>query len=255
MLKYLISASLLLACLISSAQDLKDEETEDKPKPKKEKTVKAKTDSVINALDSSTMYIPTGVRIGTDVISIVKTFTKDEYTEFNITADIDFHKYLFNVELGRMEQSMSTDNDSAAYEVKGSYLKLGPDINFLVKDPDRSALFVGLRYALSSFSDNLSYINNDPTYGVTNGNLENSNITAHWFELTTGLKVQIAKPLWMGYTARFKVRLSNFEEEELMPHTIPGYGLAEDNVTWGFNYWIMFRIPIRKVPVPDYPKK
>ncbi|MBL3657067.1 DUF6048 family protein [Fulvivirga sediminis] len=253
MLKYLISASLLLACLISSAQDQKKEENN--KQAGKQKTVKAKTDSVINELDSSTMYIPTGVRIGTDVISIIKTFSKDDYKQFNITADIDFHKYLFNIELGHLEQSIDSYNDSASYEVKGSYLKIGPDINFLVKDPDRSALFVGLRYALSSFSDNLSFIDKSPTYGVITDKLENNNLTAHWIELTTGLKVQIAKPLWMGYTARFKVRMSNFEEEELMPNTIPGYGLAEDKVTWGFNYWIMFRIPLRKAPVPNYLKK
>lgn len=239
MLKYLISLVLIATSFCTLAQT--------------QGQVKQKADSLIAELDSSTMYIPTGIRIGTDVISMVKTFSKDNYTELNFYADIDFHKYLFNVEYGRVERSLF--NDSAAYHVKGSYFKFGPDINFLYKDPDRSALFFGLRYAFTKFSDDLSYIKNDPTYGLHAARIENDAINAKWFELVGGLKVKIWKTMWLGYTARFKFGVNSFEDEKLIPNTIPGYGRADERVTWGFNYWLIFRIPVRNSPVPFYPKK
>ena len=66
--------------------------------------------------------------------------------------------------------------------------------------------------------------------------------------MVTGLKVKIWKYLWLGYTARFKFGVDTFERNELIPHEIPGFGRADETVIWDFDYWLMFRIPIRKAP-------
>ena len=59
-------------------------------------------------------------------------------------------------------------------------------------------------------------------------------------------KVKMLKFFWMGFTARYKFGLSTDAPRGLIPYDIPGYGKTFKNSTWGFNYYVMFRIPIRK---------
>ena len=191
-------------------------------------------------------FIPTGIRIGADAIGLTKSFVKDDYKQYEFQADIDFYRYFFNVEYGRMERSLI--NTQGNYQLQGSYFRLGPDINFLYKDPDKSALFFGLRYAFNNFSDQLTYTYTDAIYGDGEGTAANKDIKADWFELTTGMKVKILKVFWLGYTARFKFGVDTFERNALIPYEIPGDGRADKRSTWGFNYYLIFRLPLRKDP-------
>ncbi|MEL7003173.1 MAG: DUF6048 family protein [Bacteroidota bacterium] len=195
-------------------------------------------------------FRPTAVRIGTDVLSIVQNFTKDDFTEFNVSVDVDLYRYFFNIEYGQLEQGFMSDRDNAMYTVDGSYWRFGPEINFLKKDPEQNALFFGFRYAFSNFSDELDFNIDNGFFGSADQRLENDNLRASWFEMVSGLKVKIWKNIWFGYTARFKFGVTGFEENELIPHLIPGFGRAEETVAWDFNYWIAYRIPIGKEKKP-----
>lgn len=191
-------------------------------------------------------YIPTGIRVGTDVISLVKTYRKSDYQEYNFQADIDLYRYFLTFEMGQMKRTLTSTN--GVYEVEGRHFSVGPDINFLHNDPDKSVLFFGLRYASSTFSDKLDYTYQNPFYGEGEVSVANNNINANWMEMVGGLKVRLWKPIWLGYTARFKFGVDTFEQNELIPNYIPGYGRAQESVTWGFNYYILLRIPVRKAP-------
>lgn len=194
-------------------------------------------------------FIPTGIRVGADLIAFTKSLTRDDFKDYNLQADIDFYRYFLNLEYGLVERTFTAPD--GIYNVEGSYFRVGPDINFLHRDPDRSALFFGLRYARGTFSDNLRYSVDDPFYGIGNSNASNSNLNTDWFEMVTGLKVRLLKTIWLGYTARFKFGVDTFERNALIPHEIPGYGRADETVTWGFNYYLIFRIPVRKDPYKE----
>ena len=195
-------------------------------------------------------FIPTAVRFGTDAISIVQNFTKDDFTEYNFSLDVDFYRYFFVVEYGQLDQTLTNDSDNATYTVDGRYFRFGPEINFLKKDPEQNALFFGFRYAFSNFSDELDFTVNNGFFGDLDQRVTNDNINASWFEMVAGLKVKIWKNVWFGYTARFKFGADDFENNELIPNIIPGYGLAEETVAWDFNYWIAYRFSFREKPAP-----
>ena len=93
--------------------------------------------------------------------------------------------------------------------------------------------------------------------GTVGKTYTNSDLKAGWGELTTGLRVKMWKFFWMGYTARYKFGLNEKKSGEFSSYDIPGYGKTENQSTWGFNYQILFRIPIRKAkpPLPDLQKK
>ena len=189
-------------------------------------------------------FLPTGFRIGTDVISLIRTPTDDSFDGYKINADSDFYRFYLAVEAGRWERNLSTEEE--LYDNSGNYGRIGVDVNFLLKDPDKNLLFFGARYGRSTYSENFTQFISDPVWNDDAVSYQNSDVTASWAELTTGLRVKMWKMFWMGYTARFKFGLSTNEPRGFVSYDVPGYGKTGKDTTWGFNYQVLFRIPIRK---------
>ena len=202
-------------------------------------------------------YMPTGVRVGTDAISIVRNFYDESFQGWEVNADVDFHRYFLALEYGTW--SREYPDELVSYSNKGRYWRVGADVNFLTKDPKRNVFFLGMRYARSNFDETFRVYDTDDNWGINDrlsNPYRNTNIPSRWLELTTGLKVKMFSWFWMGYTARFKFGLATGETDEMEPHDIPGYGKTNKETTWGFNYQLMFRIPFRAYPpLPPVKKK
>lgn len=220
-LKYLLSSALLLFVLTANAQD-----------------EKAIPDSLRKIMK------PTGIRFGSDLIATGKTFLDNPLTGWELNADVDFGRYYLAVDYGAWARKDSLSN--GYYENDGRYLRVGVDINFLLKDPDRNMFFIGFRYGRSSFDEQLTYVTTTTDFGDIQTSSMNSNASAGWGEMTTGLRVNIWKPIWMGYTARLKFFPGVKGNAEIDTYDIPGYGKTSKNVYWGFNYQIFYRIPFQK---------
>jgi hypothetical protein len=190
-------------------------------------------------------FMPTGIRLGTDVISVIRTLTVESFGGYEFSADVDFYRYFLTLEAGRWERDLKTETDT--YANSGNYFRVGMDVNFLKGDPDKNMFFIGARYGKGTFSENLSIEKMDPVWGVITESYANDNSKASWLELTTGLRVKMWKHFWMGYTARYKFGLSTKETTNMIPHEVPGYGRTDKESTWGFNYQVLFRIPLRKI--------
>ena len=231
-LSYTIALFLLLSCTALAQEKEKSDTTKVKVKPD---------------------FRPTGVRFGTDAIALVKSQYDKTFKGWEFNGDIDFHRYYLAVDYGHWARTYLSDGDSSNYANTGNYFRAGVDVNFLKNDPDRNMFFIGFRYGVSKFSEQYSVIVVDTLWGpgpghTYSGTYNNTDVSAHWLELTTGLRVKIWKMIWMGYTARFKFGLSTGSTPAMLPHDVPGYGLAEKDSYWGFNYQIFIRIPFRKLP-------
>jgi len=206
-----------------------------------------KTDTVRNK------YLPTGVRIGTDVLALVRTRTGDDFHGWELNSEVDFSRYFLAVDYGTWGWDLNSD--SASYSNSGDYWRAGIDVNFLKNDPDQNVFFLGARYGRSVFAESLEVARFDPIWGLLTDDFYHSNVNAWWLELTTGLRVKIWKMFWVGYTARFKFALTNEATDEMLPHDIPGFGRTDKETAWGFNYYVMLRLPLRKAPPPPVLKK
>lgn len=189
-------------------------------------------------------FIPTGLRIGTDVIALIKSNTDESYSGWEVNADVDLYRYFLTLDVGSWSRNFQTNDDQ--YSNDGNYFRIGADMNFLPKDPNRNALIFGARYARSVFSENYVVHVDDPVWGEADEIYTNTDVPARWFELTGGLRVKIWKILWLGYTARYKFGLQTGDTPTMLPHDIPGYGRTDKNSTWGFNYQVLIRLPLRK---------
>ncbi len=191
-------------------------------------------------------FLPTGIRVGTDIIALAMSRFQDDFSGWEVNAEMDLSRYYLAFDYGKWARNL--DGDSSAYSNDGRYWRAGVDVNFLLNDPDRNVFFIGYRYARGSFSDNFTYITRDPVWGVVNGSYHNAEVNSRWMELTTGLRVKIWSFIWMGYTARFKFGLKMDGFNDMRPHDVPGYGKTYKENYWGFNYYVLFRLPLRKAP-------
>lgn len=194
-------------------------------------------------------FLPTGIRVGTDLLAIGKGFYTDYFKGWEINVDADINRrYYATVDYGSWTTNYELGN--GVYSSDGRYFRVGVDVNFLLKDPDRNMFFLGLRRAHTSYTDYSDYSYTDANYGTVNIHASNPNARANWNELTAGLRVKIWKFIWLGATGRIKFGMYAKNQWDLLSYDIPGYGRTFKTSWYGLNYQVFFRIPVREEPKP-----
>lgn len=191
-------------------------------------------------------YLPTGIRLSTDLISLGKNYFQDDFNGWEVNADIDFDRYYLVFDYGTWGRDFLAEG--SVYSNDGTYWRVGVDVNFLTDDPDRSIFFLGARFGRSVFGEQLTVMRVDSVWGNLDREFVNTDAVGRWGELTTGLRIKIWKFIWLGYTARFKFWLNTENTPTMLPHDVPGYGRTDRESYWGFNYQVLIRIPVRKDP-------
>jgi hypothetical protein len=186
---------------------------------------------------------PTGIRLGTDLISLGKTFANSSFSGWEGNADVDFGRYYAALDYGFWKRDLPITNGT--YQNDGRYLRVGMDINFLLKDPDKNMFFIGFRYARSNFNEQVEYQTSPIEFGDFQMESSNLGAKAGWVELTSGLRVKVWNQFWLGFTGRMKF-LPHVNGNPLFEtYEIPGFGQTFKGIYWGFNYQAFWRIPFK----------
>jgi len=151
-----------------------------------------------------------GLRVGTDLSKLAKTAIIEDYTAFEINADYKFSKkYSLAGEFGNEKRTI--DETQVNFTTEGSYFKIGVDYNAYENWLDmENAIFVGLRYGLSSYKNTLNsrtIFNSDPYWGESGLKTDPINYdssTTHLVELIIGIKAEIFNNLYLGINAQLK---------------------------------------------------
>lgn len=191
-----------------------------------------------------TMRKPTGLRIGTDLIAIGKTIAQTPLQSWEISADTDLGRYYPILELGGWSREAVLTN--GLYNNEGQYFRVGADINFLLKDPDKNMFFIGMRYGRAQYSERVSYSITPELFPTVQQAASNPHAAAGWVELTTGLRVKVWRGFWMGYTGRMKFLPHTKNTPGFESYDIPGFGLPFKGLYWGFNYQVFWRVPFER---------
>ena len=135
------------------------------------------------------------------------------------------------------------------YDSYGNYFRIG--LNYSVTKYkhrlDRNIFFIGARYGYSGFShqaDRISFTNQWGTYETS---MPETNLSAHWFEGVVGLRSEIVKNLYLGYTIRIKTMLSHSDYGNYIPYWVPGYGEATKSLAIGMSFSVFYAIPLKKL--------
>ena len=115
---------------------------------------------------------------------------------------------------------------------------------------------VGLRYGLSSFSQELnSYkiYNAHPYWGelpAVTASEQFNGLSASWIEVVTGLKAKMFNNVFVGFSVQLKTLVTNKKPDGFDNLYIPGFNRTYNgNFGIGFNYSISYFIPLYKKKV------
>jgi len=218
-------------------------------------SIHAQNDSIISTVnDSLKIKLKYGLRIGGDVGKLIRSFTDDNYSGFEVNADYRIKKSLYVAgELGIEEKT--TINDYLDVTTSGTYLKAGVDYNmyrnWLNMD---NMIYSGFRVGAAAFSQNLNSLtvyNTDQYWAPQYSSAESqkfNDLTAVWVELIIGIKVEIFNNLYLGLNAQLKGLVTETVPTNFANIYIPGFNKTYDSskIGAGYNYSISYLIPLYK---------
>ena len=167
-------------------------------------------------------------------------------TDIQIQSNL-LNKYLPVFEVGLGKTETTNDGTDIHYKTSAPYFRIGMDYNFFHnKTHLPGVLLAGLRYGFSSFTYDVDAPNmTDPNF---DGIIEvpfsypDQKSTAHWIEAVVGLKAKIYKGFCMGWSVRYKKRLSISKHENTEAWYIPGFGKNAGS-SFNLSYHLIYNLP------------
>lgn len=189
-----------------------------------------------------------GLRAEIDLAPIVSSFMGNGEIfsyEGAIQAYV-LNKYYPVLEIGYAGANHSTLSD-INYKTNGMFARLGVDFN-LVKPkkgakPINNVFLAGARLGFSSFKYDMTNIvvTDDYWNETTTLNFSNEPATKLWFEVVAGMRVEIFKNIYMGWSIRNRHILGQSVTGEMSPWYIPGFGKNINGSNWGVNYSVGYK--------------
>ena len=135
-------------------------------------------------------------------------------------------RYFPVFELGYASCDHTEKTTSVNYQTKAPYGKVGIDFNILKDKRDIYRLYIGARYALTSFKADYSAPPvEDPIWrGTSEWAEKDMKCKYHWLEAVAGIQAKIWGPIDLGWSARYLKRLSYSEGDYSRAWYVPGYG-------------------------------
>jgi len=195
------------------------------------------------------------IRFGFDIFKPIKSSSEGDNLNYEIVGDIQITDNLYlAAEYGLIDKLIEDENIN--FNSNGSFLRFGFDYNMFKNWVGmNNAIFVGLRYGSSNFSNKIvSYnVRNSDAYfsNFVDNNyqtIDHSNLKGSWLEIVAGVKVETFNNFYLGFSLRLNKLLSTEKPENFDNLFIPGFNKVTDENTFGsgFNYTLTYSIPLRK---------
>lgn len=209
--------------------------------------------------EEATHPLYNGISVGLELWGLGSSALGDDFLSSEASVDFNLRNRFFPIiELG-YGSTDSWSEKGIHYKSASPYFRIGMDYNALYKKSHGHMLLVGLRYGVSSFKYDITASHlDDPIYGGTvgNPNLEDniwggSHPYAHkdmksnmqWTEFCVGIRAHVWKTFYMGWSLRFKFKLSATSDKYGDPWYVPGFGKYGSN-TMGVTYTITYKLPL-----------
>ncbi|MEZ5016264.1 MAG: DUF6048 family protein [Flavipsychrobacter sp.] len=202
------------------------------------------------AQDSTSANVPDGKTISNQLrinLEISKPFTtlfQDRYTNYEMEVDYYWKKEGY-LSLEGGYGTATVDYTDLKYNSTNTFVKVGYNKSMLsrIMPKDWDMAFIGVRYAVGFINrGDANYLIVDSTWGNTPGVVAGKTLTAHWAEVVGGVKVEVYKGFFLGWTARGKFLLNQKQFKELPPSYMAGYGKGDKNTIFDFNFYFSYAI-------------
>lgn len=192
-------------------------------------------DASIDSLRMKPLPLFAGFSVSGDLAGAVMAACSP-FGQYEAAARINLKGRYFPVcEIGWGTSDHTDETTDIHYKTHAPYFRVGCDYNF-ARDPRAfGRILGGLRYGFSSFKydvDGPDIV--DPVWGtVTPFRLEGIKGKVHWAELSFGVEARMWSIFRLGWSFRYRVRLSNQTSEHGDPWYVPGYGRNDTHALSG----------------------
>lgn len=184
------------------------------------------------------------VRFGFDISRPVWNYFLEDRTGYEFALDYYYKKELYFVAEGGWG-SARLDYADLRYSSNNAFIRAGINKGMLkrLSPHDWDMGFIGVRYGVAPISrSQASYTIIDSFWGNTSGTIPADNMTLHWAEVVGGIRVELVKGLFAGWSVRGKFRINKSDFQELPPSYIAGYGKGDKGSIFDFNFYIDYAI-------------
>jgi len=135
------------------------------------------------------------------------------------------------VELGIGKAKHDDEVTHIYYATSAPYFRVGIDKNMLKDKHGKNRLYLGFRYAYTSYKVDISRPDfPDPVWKWETGyGIKDASCNQHWLEAVIGVDAQIYGPLHLGWSLRYKRRIAHSEDGDFgKTWYVPGFGMFGD---------------------------
>ena len=198
---------------------------------------------IIEKTDTIKEPIYHGFTVQVDLASvIIPLFLSNNTYSYEAGIQVDLkHKFFPIVELG-MGGANKTTTENIGFATNAPFGKIGIDVNLLKRKkdakPTNNLFLAGVRMGMTHFNYKITNATITNDYWGGTEVVDYSNIptcTKVWWEIVAGVRVEVAKNIFMGWNIRTRNLLTQDVDGVVAPWYIPGFGINAAN-NWGFNY-------------------
>lgn len=144
-------------------------------------------------------------------------------------------RYFPVIEGGLGLSDHTDDGTNLHYKTSSPFFRIGMDYNVLADPSSPNRLLAGARLAYSSFDYDISGPDlHDPYWGTTIPyNFKGVKGKQMWLELVMGVETRIWKFFHLGWSVRYKNRITSTSGDVGDPWYVPGYGKKGSSVIGG----------------------
>ena len=184
-----------------------------------------------------------GTFVGLDLYGLGGNVFGSKFTSSEVSVDVNLKNRFFPVlEVGYGKTD--DEENSISYKSSAPYFRVGMNYNMMFRKKNMSHLYLGWRYGFSALSYDVkgSALEDDIYSGEVPFESMGEKTNAHWMELLFGIRAQVYKNFLMGWSLRYKAKLSVKENAHSTPWYIPGFG-ENKSTNFGVTYSLIYKLP------------
>lgn len=184
-----------------------------------------------------------GVAVAADVVGLAQLAFSD-YGQYEAALRINLKDRYFPVfELGYGTADSDNPTTNLKYKTSAPYWRVGMDFNIAKNKHDAYRVYAGARYAMTYYKfDVVGSGLKDPVWGDdVDYNVKGMKAYYHWMEAVFGVDAKIAGPLRLGWSVRYRRRITHDDGNIGKTWYVPGYG-KQGGSRLGGTFNIIFEI-------------
>jgi hypothetical protein len=206
--------------------------------------------SFITVTGQDTLQYPLKIRVGFDISGPAIYISDRGNKSFEGYFSFDRNeKMAFTLGGGYLDYKYSQYNYD--FRSKGIFIRTGVDFNLL--KPERSMgkyqTGIGLHYGISFFTPETPVLTHSNYWGEASSSIPGKRSIGHFLEAAPGVRAELFRNFSIGWTVRLRFLLSGGGGKDLRPIYFPGFGYGGKTVNTGFNYYLTWNIPFKKIRV------